>query len=110
MRIYDLDYCHSVAPDLLVNGAGTILVEAVNSSYGEVKGYINSDGSFDVNHYDVNTWFLKAEGLDSDSTNSVNLDASGNTIVEHFPNGKTRIVKEAFTSLRIGGQPSFIAL
>ena len=22
MRIYDLDYCHSVAPDLLVNGAG----------------------------------------------------------------------------------------
>ena len=101
MRIYDLDYCRSVAPDLLVNGAGTILLAAQTTSSGEVKGFINSDGSFDIDHKDETTLLLKAEGLDLN--NSLSFSNTGIATVERFPNGRISIVKEASSFFSIGG-------
>ena len=107
MRIYDLDYCRSVAPDLLVNGTGTILLAAQTTSSSEVIGFINSDGSFDVDLNNETTLFLKAEGLNSNFINSTSLNTTVGTTVERRSNGGISISNDAFSSVQIGNPFAF---
>ena len=78
-----------------------IQLAALVTSSGQVEGFIHSDGSFNVNHNDETTLLLKAEGLDLN--NSLSFNNTGIATVEHFPNGRISIVKEASSFFSIGG-------
>ncbi len=102
MRIYDLDYCHPAAPELLVSGAESITLTVGATSSGTIQGHISPDGSyFDVRHDDKAVLFVKASGLNPD-LNSASISLTNDKTVERGPNGRIIISKNSSTFIDIG--------
>ena len=102
MRICDLDYCHSAAPELLVSGAGGFELSAETYTYNNTKGHFDENGDFKVENENKATLNVQGWGFQQNPS-FASVFITNETGVRSRSNGSTSILNITSASANVGG-------
>ena len=104
MKIYNLDYCHSATPELLVSVAGGFKLSAEVYTSNNTKGQFDENGEFKVENKNKTTLNVEGLGFQQDPS-FASIFITNETGVQRRPSGLTSIhnINSASANIGVGG-------